>query len=277
MTKIILLVLISLSNLVLIAQENDLALKKNQIHISTGFSNHITQDDIVSPFIYKGTKMPIWLIYKHHGNNYVHNISAYYDRLDLESRITDKSSSSSHYSKNTNGYFSYSVVRKIYSMNEFKSDIYVGGKLKSYINYRNHYYTNYDQTTIGEQSTSLDINLSLIKKYSPQNDLISYSFSFPIVSYVLMANMFNVNVCDQINNVDPFKNLMVQLIKNGDFIFINKLFEFQSELSIYKSMNNFLALGINHYIHYYSFEKHPDNRRTKYLNNQFLLNFIIKF
>jgi hypothetical protein len=89
--------------------------------------------------------------------------------------------------------------------------------------------------------------------------------------------MYNANVSTQINNVNTNEKVMAQLFKNGDIVFIDKLFEFQSELSIYKSFNRWLAFGLSHYLHYYSFEKHPDNRRTKYTNNQFIVDLIVKF
>lgn len=278
MTKIILLILFSLDFFYSNAQDTLLILeKRNQIFLSTGYSKHIIQDDLISPYIYKGTKAPIWIRYKHFGKKYIHNILIYYDQLDLESKITNRSSYFSHFSKNINGFFGYSVDRKVYSFNEIKTDLFIGGKIESYINYRNHYYTTNDQSTTGEQSTCLGLNFSIIKKYNSKNDLITYSFSLPLLSYVLMSNMYNANVSDQINDVDPDESPMAQIIKNGDIVFIDKLFEIQSELSIYKSLNKFMAVGISHFLQFYSFEKHPDNRRTKYLNNQLLVDIIIKF
>jgi hypothetical protein len=176
MTKIFLLLLTSLNILSTYAQDTISNYnKKNQIYIGTGYSKHIIQDDVISPFIYKGAKAPIWIKYKYFGNKYIHNISFYYDKLNLESELTNRNNYFSHYSRNINGYFSYSLIRKIYSFNGIKTYLFIGGKFKSYLNYRNHYYTNKDQASVGEQNTSLDLNLSLNKSYNSKNDLITYS------------------------------------------------------------------------------------------------------
>jgi hypothetical protein len=277
MTKTFLLLLSGLKMLSICAQDTiPIHNKKNLLELSTGYSKHIIQDDIISPYTYKGWKAPVWLKYSHLGKHYIHDLSLYYDRLDLESEITNKLSDFPHYSDNVNAYLSYGLIREICPIRGIKTDFYIGGKIKSYINFRNHHYTGSDQAFSAEQSTSLDIKLSLIKHYNPQNDLIIYSFSLPVLSYALLSGMYNANVSEQINQSDRSENMLLQFIKNGDFVGINKLFEFQSELAVYKSINKMISFVACHYLHYYSFEKHPDNRRTKYLNNQFLIGITLK-
>lgn len=260
------------------AQDSTLvAGKRNQIIVSSGYSKHIIRDDVISPYIYKGIQAPVWIKYNHSGNKYLHRFQVYYSSLELESVITNSDNYFEHYSQNINGLFSYSLTRKIYTFKKAGIDLYIGGKYKSFLNYRQHYYTENSQSTTGEQSNSLDFISSVYKKYNSSGDIFSFSLNFPVISYVLLSDMFNANVSTQINEIDPHKNLITQFIKNGDFVFIDKQFEFQSELSIYKSINQFFALGISHNFHFYSFEKHPDISRTTYANNQLIIDLILKF
>lgn len=278
MTKIFQVITLSLIAFSIHAQDSLLIKnKKHQIGISTGFSKHIIQDDVISPFIYKGIKAPIWIKYKYFGVKFNHNFDAYFNQPKLESDITNRNRNSSHYTDNVNIYLNYSVNQKIYSINKYRTDIFIGGKFKSYLNYRSHHYTNYAQATSAEQSTSLDFMLSLKKRYNSNNDLITFNFSLPIVSYALLSGTYNAKVSTKYYGIDTDKNIMFQLFKNGDFVFLNKLFEFQGELSIYKSLDNTIAFGLCYYFHFYSFEKHPDLNRTKYTNNQLLLEILIKF
>ena len=277
MTKIYQIIIYLLIASAIYAQDSVLIQKKkHQIIISTGLSKHIIQDDVISPLIYKGVKAPIWIKYKHFGAKFNHNFYAYFNQLELKSDITNRDSYFSHYTDNINGYLSYSVNRKIHSTSKYGTDIFIGGKFKSYINYRNHYYTINGQAISGEQSTSIDFILSLNKRYNSNDDLITFNLNYPIISYVLMSGMFNANVSPQISEVDTDKNLIAQFFKNGDFVSLNRQFEIQSELSIYKSLSNSIAFGLSYYFHFYSFEKHPDLNRIKYTNNHLLLELLIK-
>ena len=216
MTKIYQIIFFSLIVSSIHAQDSVLLQKKkHQIIISTGLSKHIIQDDVISPLIYKGIKAPIWIKYKYFGDKYNHNFYAYFNQLELKSDITNKDSYFSHYTDNINGYLSYSINRKIHSIRKYRTDIFMGGKLKSYINYRNHYYTINSQATSGEQSTSIDFILSLNKRYNSNYDLITFNLNYPVISYVLMSGMFNANVSPQIHEVDTDKNLIAQFFKKA--------------------------------------------------------------
>jgi len=275
MRKVLLIILFSSKLLSLFAQDS-ICLKKNHISVSSGYSKHIIQDEVISPLNYKGNKLPLWIKYKRYGNKYLQNISLFYNRVGLESNITHKDHYYSHYTENINAYFAYSVEKRIHSIKNINTDIYLGAKIKSYINYRNHSYTSDIQTITGEQNSSLDLNTKFIKVYNTQGDFISYNFNFPLIAYILMPDMYNANVSKQVYKADASEGLVLQYIRNGDFVTLNKLFEFQSELHTIKSIHKNIAIGLTHYLHYYSLKKHPDNQPVKYVNNQFTLDLIIK-
>ena len=243
------------------AQDSLIIQKKHQICIATGLSKHIIQDYVISPLIYKGIKAPIWIKYKYYGAKFNHSIFAYFNQPELECYITNKKSSNPHYTENINGYLSYCLNRKIYSLNKYNTDIFIGGKIKHYINYRTYYISENYPAETSEQNTSLDFMLQLNKRYNSNEDLMNFTFNIPIVARCLTLGMYNANVS---TNFD------------SNFVSLNKLFEFQSELSIYKSLNNTVAFGLSYYFHFYSFEKHVDLNRTKYTNSQLLIEILIK-
>lgn len=236
--------------------------KKNQISVGTGIAKYIIQDDVISPLIYKGKGIPVWLKYKYLGTKLVHHVQIYFSRSDLHSNITNLSSNFPHNTDNINAHLNYKLGRKIFSFNKEKADVFVGGQFLSYLNFQKHYCNKYYQSSTGDQNTSLGIVFMLDKRYNSRDDLISFNVSFPIVSYSLSSGMYNANVV-----TDHY----------GDFVFVNKLFEVQSEVSFYHSLNNTIALGLNYFFHFYNFEKHPDLNNVKFTNNQILLEMLIRF
>jgi len=276
MRQLFLILLFSSTTFTLFAQDTLSSLRKNHIYVGSGYSKHIVKDEIISPLIYKGYKLPIWIKYKRYGNKYLHNISLFYNRVGLESSITNKDNYYSHNTDNINAYFAYGIEKKIHSIKNINLDIYLGAKFKSYINYRDHSYMSNIHSIIAEQNSSLDLNTKFMKVYNTQGDFISYNFNFPIIAYILMPDMYNANVSKHIYNVNASEGMALQYLRNGDFVSLNKFLEFQSELHAIKSIHKNIAIGLTHYLHYYSLKKHPDNQPVKYVNIQFTLDLIIK-
>jgi hypothetical protein len=64
MTKTVLLFLFVLKMLDICAQDSIAAKsKKILLQLGSGYSKYIAMDDIISPYINKGSKVPIWLKY----------------------------------------------------------------------------------------------------------------------------------------------------------------------------------------------------------------------
>lgn len=251
--------------------------KKNYIGLSIGVTKHIIKDDNISPLLYKGTTVPLHLSYRYDGKKYKHALNMYFDKLSLESKITDKSSHFSHYTDNLNIQISYTLYRIICECNKINTNILLGGTIQSFLNYRYHYYSSSTaniQTM--EQNNSLGINIGLQKGYSSNNnDVLLFHINMPIISYALLDKIYNPAVIDDLNNIDYDKGIIWQVFKNGDFVTFNKLIEFQSELAIIKSLNKNVAIELRYFFHYYNFKKYENLLHTEYVNNQFLIGLIL--
>jgi hypothetical protein len=177
----------------------------------------------------------------------------------MKSEITDDFSN--HHSKNINGYFGYSLLRKVYTSNTFKTGFYTGGKLETFINYRKHYYTSNVNEVAVDINSSVDLQFSIVCSFFNIIDRISYSLNAPVVTFAALPKQYNIKVSE----------------RNYGFVFPDRLFEFQSEFGIHKSINKHLAAGVSNFVHFYSFKKNEDNRPAKYYNNQIIANFIFTF
>lgn len=252
--------------------------KKNYIGFNTGVSKHIIRDDNISYFIYKGITVPLHLNYRYNGEKNKHLVNVYIDKLCLKSKITDESSHFSHYTDNINIQVSYMFHRKIYDCNKINTSIMLGGKIQSYLNYRYHNYSNSSDAKVPsmEQNNSLGINLGFQKRYNNNNDLLLFHINIPIISYALLSENYNLSVNDDLNMVDYDKNIIWQVFKKGDFVSFNKLIEFQSELSLIKSLNKTIAIEFRYFLHYYNFKKYENLLHTEYINYKFLTGIIFK-
>lgn len=203
-------------------------------------------------------------------------MQSYFDTPNLHSGIPQDGSGFPHNTKNINGFLAYSLSRKVLSQNENKLDFFIGGKLQSFGSYRKLYYlTNISGENV-DFNTSLGVSLIANRFFKDSESLVSFKLSTPIITYATSLGTFNANARDKQITYDPDKNGVGQYFCNGDVVFINRLFELQSELSVNKSLNNRLSLGATYFFHFYNFKVHDDLAPIKYVNNQLLAELIIK-
>ena len=169
----------------IIAQDSLTNKPYNLFIINTGYSKHIIRDDIISPLLYKGAKAPIILNYKYIGNKSRQAFTFFYDKLELKSSNTNNISP---YAINSNAFIEYAYNRKIYTLNNLKTNCYLGGKFVAFINYRDYYFSNYGNHFSGELMTSIGINLLLEKNFNGKKDSYLYfNINMPIFAYVILA------------------------------------------------------------------------------------------
>jgi hypothetical protein len=249
----------------------------NLFGIYTGYSRHIIRDEVASPLIYSGTQMPVVLTYRHIGNKSRQSFTFYHDKLELNSSITDKSGPYLHYSDNLNLLLDYSYNRKIFAISPVKTDCFLGVKLLSVMNYRNFHYYDGNSIAFVEQLNSLGINLLMEKKLSsPEGDYLRFNINVPLISYVILNNRYNSVVSETFNKIDFTKNVLWQVFTNGEVVTLNKLAEYQTELSYTRFLTKHLGFEFEYRLHFYNFSQYKNLLHVRSLSYQYLIGFIVK-
>ena len=257
------------------AQDTTLFKSGHLFGIYTGYSNHIIKDDIISPLLHKGTKVPIGLEYSYQSDKSKQAVSVFYNELVLKSSISN--SQFSPFTNNINAELGYSYNRKLYSISKINTDFYLGGKFICEISYREHFYNNYYNEVSGEQMTSVGFNFIILKKFiNSSNDHLYFNFNMPLVAYSVLNNRYNVIVGEATDNIDEDKNLYWEIFKNGEFVTLNNLQEFQTILCYTMFVSKCFGLEFKHQFHFYNIVQYKDTFYARHLNNQFSIGIIIK-
>ena len=201
----------------------------------------------------------------------------YIDNLELNSSITDKSGYYMHYADNLNAELEYSYLRKAFSIKKIKTECFFGGKFLSVLNYRNFHYYSGNSIIFTEQLNSIGINFLMEKKVgSTKDDYLRFNINVPIIAYVVLNDRYNAVVSETFDKIDFNKNVLWQIFTNGDVVTLNKLFEYQTELSYTKFLTKHIGVEFEHRFHFYYFSQFEDLLHARYLSNQFLIGLIVK-
>src|SRR5271157_1606218 len=157
---------------------------KHFISIQTGYSMHFVQDQVISPLVYKGSQLPLFLNFEILNKKSSQLVSICYDNLKLSSSITTNYPTPSFYTQNYNAFFEYSYLRSIYQFPLWKIKVFAGGTFKTLLNYRDHFYGGDTNYSYGEFIASIDISFMIIKRFKGPNDnFISFRFDMPVLAY----------------------------------------------------------------------------------------------
>ena len=277
--KTILLILIGIAHSNLFSKADSTAKSFKSQHIlifSSGVVLNSVRDEIISPLIYRGSKIPLVFSYCYRGFNNCQTFLIQYDNSDLTSSISDRYPGS-HFIKNLNLNLEYSYAFNIAELKSFNTFFYLGPKFSSLLNMRNHYFIQNKSHMSAEQMTSLGIYLlteSFFQKES--NNFLRVEINIPFISYALLNNRYNANVSEEFDDIDVEKNILWQLFKKGNFISFNKLFEIQADISYNIFVSNHIGFDLRYRFQYYSFERHESQLHSKVLNNQFLIGMMVK-
>jgi hypothetical protein len=186
--------------------------KLHMFSISTGYSSHSERDEAISPFIYRGTTSPFVIDYKYIGLNSIQTFSAFVDQLNLTSSIPNyKSYGLDHYVQNTNFYIDYSYNRKLFTFPKIRTMLFIGGKIESLLNLRNHYFafTNGEEEYMFDQFNSVDLNILVEKRFTNKKNILLFNCSMPFISYALMRGTYNGSVSEKIIPSDFNENIFI--------------------------------------------------------------------
>ncbi|MGD0038480.1 MAG: hypothetical protein ABSC53_14435 [Bacteroidota bacterium] len=247
--------------------------------LSSGISLHTVRDEMMSPLLYRGTQAPLAFSYQFRGMENRHTVLFYYDNTELNSSITQIINEQvvSHYIKNLNVNFEYSFSTKAAVFEDLRTTLFLGARLSSILNVREHYFIQGKSQTSGEQMTGLGIHLlteTAIQQKS--NNYLRVEVNFPCISYVLLSGFYNAIVKEKYNDIDPDQNIVWQILKKGDFISFNKLFEMQADVSYSFFISNYIGCELQYRLLYYYFAEYQELFHTRVLNNQFLLGLTVK-
>jgi hypothetical protein len=249
------------------------------LSLSSGVSNHMVRDDIMSPVIYEGSQLPILLTYKYRGIENRHTITAFYDNLELTSSITDKGTSShSHYVKSLNVILDYSYDRKVFTFEQINTECFLGGRVSASLNTRVLYYSNQNSEFFGDVMTSLALDALLgttLDKSS--DDFLSFHLCVPLISYVLLDDRYNSKISETFDMVelDPDRSLLGQMLTKGHFVTLNRLFKLRTELSYTMFVGGSIGLEFQYRFEYSWFAEYKNLFRARDTNNQLLAGFVI--
>jgi hypothetical protein len=247
--------------------------------LSTGISSHAVRDEMISPLLYRGTQAPLAFSYRYRGIENRHAVLFYYDNTELNSSITRSFSdvAESHYIKNLNLNVEYSFARNVVTFENLHTTGFLGVRLSSIFNMRNHYVLQDKNHMSAEQMTGLGIHvLTETALEQESNNFLRVEINIPCISYVLLTDRYNANVSQKFDDVDFEQSLLWQLIKKGDFVTFNRLFEVQADVSYIYFVSNHIGFDLQYRLLYYSFAQYQDLFRARVLNNQFLLGVTVK-
>ncbi|MDP1678208.1 MAG: hypothetical protein Q8L88_15230 [Bacteroidota bacterium] len=247
--------------------------------LSSGISLHTVRDEIMSPLMYRGTKIPLSFMYRFRGIENRHTVLLYYDNTELNSSITKtyNDEAISHYVKNLNLNFEYSFAKKVTTLEDFNTACFLGIRFSGMLNMRNYYFIQGLSHESAEQMTGLGIHvLTETTIQQESNNFLRVEINIPCVSYVLFSERYNANVSEKFDDIDLEKNILWQLFKNGDIVTFNKLFEMQADVSYSFFVSNHIGFALQYRLQYYSFAQYQDLFHARVLNNQFLIGLTVK-
>jgi len=247
--------------------------------LSSGISSHTVRDEMMSPLLYRGTQIPLAFTYRFRGLENRHTALFYFDNTELNSSITKTMNdyAVSHYIKNLHLNLEYSFSTKAAVFEDLNATCFLGARLSSNLNLRNHYFLQDKNHMSAEQMTGLGIYLlSETSLQKESNNFLRVEISIACISYVLLTDRYNANVSEKFDNVDFEQSLLWQLLKKGDFVTFNRLFEVQADVSYIYFVSNHIAFDLQYRMLYYSFAQYQDLFRARVLNNQFLLGMTVK-
>jgi hypothetical protein len=267
-----------LTGSVLFASENDTVKLQTQylFSLNSGYSNQMIRDEAVSPFIYKGITAPVDLNYQYLNNTTLQLFTFQFSQARLKSKIPDYPDFGLvHHIKSITIDLRYSYLTRLTSSSNWKMDLFCGGEINSFLNTRDHFFTSDNNYLMVDCFNSLSFS-AVLKKQFNQNNRILLNVSVPLVSYVLMRQTYNAYVGEKTESLDLGKNVLNQLLKNGDFVSVNKLFDIRADLTWVKYLGKHFGVSLKYSFHYYKFTQYDNLFYSRNLNNQLLAGFLIK-
>ena len=110
-----------------------------------------------------------------------------------------------------------------------------------------------------------------------KDDYLRFNVNVPLAAYVILKDRYNGVVSETFNKIDFKDKPILNIITHGDVVTLNKLIEYQTELSYTRFLSKNIGLEFQHRLHFYYFSHYMDLLHARYLNNQYLIGLIVKF
>ncbi len=248
--------------------------------LSSGISSHTVRDEMMSPLMYRGTQIPLAFTYRFRGSDNRHAVLFSYDDTELNSSITKSINdvAVSHYINNLHLTFEYSFSTRAAVFENLHTTLFLGARLSSILNLRNHYFQRYDNLMSAEQMTGLGIHLLTETAFQQESDnYLRLEINIPCVSYVLLSRALQ---CKR-----QREHLTILILKRT--LCGNSLRKATSSPSTDSSrcrldvsyiffVSNHIGIDLRYRLQYYSFAQYQDLFHARVLNNQFLLGLTVK-
>lgn len=263
----------------LFAGENDTTKIKSRhlFSINSGYSNQKIRDEAMSPFMYKGGTVPIEVNYQYSGKTSLQLFAVQFNQLNLKPGIPDYSNPGLiHHVKSISIDLRYAYLHRLTSFSKLNMKLFCGGEFNSFLNARDHFFTADNDYLMVDCFNSFSLSAFLEKKFKDKNQLLLLNVAVPIVSYVLMRQTYNAYVGEKIEPLDLGKNVLCQLIKNGDFVSVTKLFDFRADLTYVRYLGKHFGYNLKYSFHYYKFTQYDNLFYSRNLSNQFLVGILFK-
>lgn len=255
--------------------------RKHLVYISSGFARHIERDDAISPFVYRGSTIPVEFSYRYQGNKDRFTFTFFFDHLTLHSVLQGFGGGGpSYYTINTNLSIENFYTRKVFSLPEHKLDLYFGGGLHLLLNYRLHSSVlsgNRNNYTMLDQLNSIALMFQAEKRYTANGQILSFDLFIPAISYVLPVDTYNAYVgkaIDKLINYDG--NVLIETLQNGEWASFNKLISINANLSYTRFVGSHFGFELRYGFQYYIFTQYTNLNYSKNLQNIFLTGVILK-
>jgi hypothetical protein len=243
----------------------------------SGYSSQVMKDDVFSPFIYSGYHAPIVIDYDYMRANSRHTFSVSYIKTKLKSGIPDLANGLTHYTGSYFASLSYSYSRIVFSVPRYKVQCFIGGRYKSFVNLRNHHYSENRVESNFEQISTVGLNFTIEKRFLRNNNLLRFNIHTPLLGYSIYNDLYSeksyMGKTFDINN--PNVELW-KILKSGKVISLNKYFELQSDISYTKLVSKKVGFSLSCGFDYYSFAQYKQLFRSRNLITQLLLGLTVK-
>jgi len=252
--------------------------KSHVVSLYSGVSKYIERDDAMSPFKFRGHSIPIEISYRYIGTKSRQILYANFDKLRLVPSLPNyENAGLNHYTKNTNIQIGYSYLHRVFRLVNYQTYLYLGGEITSLINLRQHAYIHNNEFLMLDQFNSLGVKALLEKRFANNRQVVSFGINIPIISYVLMGNTYNAYVGEKIDPLMNYSgNMLSYLAKKGDFVSLNKLVYFKTDLSFSHFITSNIGVECKFSLRYYQFAQYKNINYSKNLQSQFLIGIIGK-
>lgn len=223
---------------------------EHKIGFHLGFAHYETRDNLVSPFIYSGNKIPIQLYYKYEGLKNYHCVNISYNKGQIKNSLNN-------WANEWAAGISYGYHRFTLSFLNNNGKLFIGGVFNNYLSLKNYNfrsynpYLNYYSDVITWELIS-SISISSLGEYQfNKENKIALQIILPVIANVIRPS-YSILPPDNILRLkDPRKPSFSDIINAENMVTINNYFLINFLLSYEINLSEHFNLKWNYSFKYY--------------------------